>query len=227
MDRKITAIKRQKKNPERLDIFLDGDYAFGLSRFTAAWLEIGQVLSDQKIERLLAEDEIERAYQKSLKFLSYRVRSEKEIRKKLEESEIDASIIDEVIARLRNKQYVKDEDFARQWVESRNVFRPRGKRALVLELRQKGIDEALIQRTVDDLVDEGEMAYQLGLRFSNRYGHLEQSDFRKKLISYLYRRGFSYETIIPIVDRIWGEVQRDKSKRFNLRDKEEKQNELT
>ena len=64
-----------------MNIYLDGEFAFGLARITAAWLKVGQELGDEKIDKLQAEDARERAYQQALLFLSYRARSEEEIRK--------------------------------------------------------------------------------------------------------------------------------------------------
>ena len=50
MDQKITALKAQKRNPNRINVYLDGIFAFGLARVVAAWLQVGQTLSDEKIE---------------------------------------------------------------------------------------------------------------------------------------------------------------------------------
>jgi regulatory protein len=87
---KITAIEPQKHDPDRVNIHLDGNYAFGLTRITATWLKIGQELSDDKIASLQAEDGRERAYQQAMLFLSYRARSESEIRQNLGKHEISA-----------------------------------------------------------------------------------------------------------------------------------------
>ena len=78
--RKITAIVVQKRSPNRVNIYLDGEFAFGLARIVAAWLRTGQELSEEKIEQLQAEESRERAFQQALLFLSYRSRSEAEIR---------------------------------------------------------------------------------------------------------------------------------------------------
>ena len=99
--KKITAISVQKKNPNRVNIYLDGEYAFGVARITAAWLKNGDELSDEKISKLLAEDAREWAYQQALLYLSYRARSEKEIRQNLRKHEMPEEVIEETIERLR------------------------------------------------------------------------------------------------------------------------------
>ncbi len=66
MDQEITALKAQKKNPNRISVYLDGEYAFGLARIVAAWLRIGQLLSEEDIDRLKQQDTLEVAYPKGI-----------------------------------------------------------------------------------------------------------------------------------------------------------------
>ena len=94
--KKITAIEPQK-NRNRVNIHLDGEFAFGLARITAAWLKVGDVLSDEKIAKLQAEDARERAFQQAMLFLSYRARSEKEIRQNLRKHEIPEDVVEETL----------------------------------------------------------------------------------------------------------------------------------
>ena len=205
MERKITAIVRQKRNPDRVNIFLDDDYAFGLTRIVAAWLQVGQYLSEEKIASLQAEDAREVAYLKAIKYLDYRERSEAEIRIHLNKRDINERVIEDVIARLRRSGLVDDRRFAANWVENRLEFRPRGRRALFYELRQKGISEEIIQETLDPINDE-ELAYQAAINKAKNFHSLEWDDFRKKMLGYLSRRGFSYHTTSTILTRVWGEL---------------------
>ena len=122
--RKITAIQGQKRNPNRVNIHLDGEYAFGLARIVAAWLQVGQVLDDEKIAKLQAEDAREQAMQQALLFLSYRARSEKEIRQNLSKHEIPEAVIEETLERLRRDGFANDKKFASAWVENRSVSHP-------------------------------------------------------------------------------------------------------
>ncbi len=95
-----------------MNIHLDGNYAFGLTRITAAWLQVGQELSEEKITSLQAEDSCERAYQQAMLFLSYRARSESEIRQNLSKHEIPQDVIEQTIERLREVQLADDKQFA-------------------------------------------------------------------------------------------------------------------
>src|SRR5574341_2054063 len=135
---KITAIEPQKRDPDRVSIYLDGEYKFGLARVVAAWLKIGQELSQEKIASLQAEDVRERAYQQAMLFLSYRARSESEIRQNLRKHEIPEPVIEQTLERLRQDGLANDHQFAHAWVENRSAFRPRSRRLMAMELRQKG-----------------------------------------------------------------------------------------
>lgn len=203
--RKITALQVQKRNPNRVNIHLDGEYAFGLARVVAAWLKEGQLLDEEKIAKLQAEDARERAMQQAMLFLSYRARSEKEIRQNLSKHEIPDAVIEETIERLRRSGFANDKQFASAWVENRSTFRPRGRRALTIELRQKGIDEAFIQSALED-VDEEVLAYEAGQKKARKLRVQDWSEFRKKMSEFLARRGFSYSVIAPIVSRLWTEI---------------------
>lgn len=206
--KKITAISVQRKNPNRVNIYLDGEYAFGVARITAAWLKNGDELSDEKISKLLAEDAREWAYQQALLYLSYRARSEKEIRQNLRKHEMPEEVIEETIERLRKAGLANDNEFAQAWVENRSTFRPRSRRALAMELRQKGLDDETVHSAVSG-VDEEALAYEAAQKRLGRLKSLEWNEFRKKLSEFLARRGFPYSVIAPIVTRLWSEAHMD------------------
>ncbi len=83
MIRRITALKLQKHNHQRVNVYLDGEYAFGLTRIVAAWLAVGTELAEEKIAQLQAEDGREMAYQRALNLINFRPRTEVEIRQNL------------------------------------------------------------------------------------------------------------------------------------------------
>ncbi|NOH01857.1 MAG: RecX family transcriptional regulator [Chloroflexi bacterium] len=203
--KKITAIEAQKKNPNRVNIHLEGEFAFALARITAAWLKVGDLLSDEKIAKLQQEDARERAYQQAMLFLSYRARSEKELRQNLLKHEYPEDAIETTLQRLRESGLANDNEFARAWVENRNTFRPRSRRALTMELRQKGLDAETVHAAVS-AVDESALAYETAQKRAARLTGLEWSEFRRKLSEYLARRGFPYSVIAPVVTQIWNET---------------------
>ena len=205
--RKITAIVVQKRTPNRVNIYLDGEFAFGLARIVAAWLRTGQELSEEKIEQLQAEEARERAFQQALLFLSYRSRSESEIRQNLRKHEIPEPVIEMTLERLREGGLANDNQFARAWVENRTTFRPRSRRLMAMELRQKGLNEEAVSSAVENVDDEA-LAYEAAQKRAVRFKGLEWNEFRKKLSDFLARRGFSYSVIAPVITRIWNEAHK-------------------
>ena len=203
--KKITAIEVQKKNPNRVNVYLDGEFGFGAARIVAAWLKVGDTLDEARISKLQAEDVHERAYQQAMLFLSYRARSEAEIRNNLRKHDYPDAVIGSTIERLRQDRLADDKQFARAWVENRTAFRPRGRRALTMELRQKGLDDETVQTAVAGL-DEEALAQDAGRKRLDRLRGLDRNDFRRKMGEFLGRRGFSYDIISLTVQRLWDET---------------------
>ena len=205
MAHKITAITAQKRHPQRVNIYLDGEFAFGLARIVAAWLQVGQELSEEDIARLQQQDAQEKAYQQALRYLGYRPRTTSEVRRYLQRKGTTEDTIAAVLTRLSDLGLVNDEAFARAWVESRFLNRPRGCRALTAELRQKGLPETVIQQALSG-VDEAEGAYRAAQKGLRRYRNLPWPAFRQKMSAYLARRGFPYEIVQEAVQRTWQDL---------------------
>jgi regulatory protein len=199
MTREITALRTQKRNKDRVSVYLDGEFGFGLPAIEAMPLKVGQQLTDEEIIQLQMKDEIERAYDRALNFLSYRPRSEAEVRRNLRQKDIESTVIEAVVARLTRAGLLDDQEFARYWVDNRTRFNPRGLRGLRYELRQKGISSAIIDEALAT-VDVESAVRQAAEKGARRLSNLSPRDFRRKLQAYLKRRGFSYSVIKPVVE---------------------------
>jgi len=206
----ITAIKQQKRNPQRVSIYLDGVYAFPLAKIVAAWLHVGQELSPEKITALRGEDQAEKVFQRALHFISYRPRSQAEVERNLRKHQVPAPQISPVIERLRAAKLLDDAEFARRWVENRAAFRPRGAYALRLELRQKGVAEASIAQALQGL-DETELARLAAMRKTGVLAGLPWLEFRSKLSAFLARRGFGFEVTAQVCREAWERLQTTQS----------------
>lgn len=202
---KITALKPQKHNKERLNVYLDGEFAFGLAMEAAVGLAVGQTLSADRIAALQDEDAFSRAKERAMRYLSYRPRSVDEVRRNLLRKDVDEELVERVIAYLCEYSYLNDRDFASYWVEQRETFKPRGRLALQQELRQKGVARAIADEAVQE-VDEADAARRAAGKRVRRWSHLPYDEFRKKLGRYLQRRGFRYGVIRTTVDEIWQEL---------------------
>nr|HID14729.1 RecX family transcriptional regulator [Anaerolineae bacterium] len=197
----ITALRFQKRNKNRVNVYLDGQFAFGLTAIEAAHLRVGQTLSDDDVARLRMQDEVERAYERALNYLSYRPRSEAEVRRNLRKKNVEDEIIKTVVERLTRAGLLNDREFARYWVENRLQFNPRGARALRHELWEKGVPAPIIADTLVDF-DEETAARKAAEAGARRLAHLEPRDFRRRLGAYLARRGFSYAVIEPLLEEM-------------------------
>ena len=207
--RKITAIEIQKKNVNRVNIYLDDEFSFGLSRIVSAWLSKGQTLSDEKIAALQFNDSREVAMQKALYFLGYRARSMQEVRKNLQKHEIPEAVIELTLQRLQESNLLNDDEFAKAWVENRNTFRPRSRRVIALELRYKGLEDDVIQNVLSGNLDEQVLAMQAARKYIRKVQDLAWQEFRQKLGSFLGRRGFSYDVCASVVRSMWNELHSD------------------
>jgi regulatory protein len=201
----ITTLEYQKKNRDRVSVHLDGQFAFGLPAIVAARLRTGQYLSDAEVKALEEEGAIETAYNRVLNYLSYRPRSRAEVVTYLQRRDVPERQIEGVASRLEGTGLLDDEAFAQFWVENRERFRPRGKRALRYELRSKGIGDEVIDQVLAS-VDVSAGAYRAARKKARQLGRLDRVTFERKLVDYLIRRGFGYEVAHEAAERHWIEL---------------------
>jgi regulatory protein len=210
----ITALEAQKRNKQRVNVYLDGEFAFGLSLIEAARLHKGQVLSETEIAALRGEDAVLQVVDSAAHFMSYRPRSIQEVRQNLTGKETSPDIVEAAVGRLTAMGYLDDEAFARFWVQNRAAFKPLSHRALRQELRQKGVSDAIISEVLSGQ-EESELAYQAASTRLRRLSSLSKRDFRVKLSAFLQRRGFSYNTTQDVVTRLIEEQEAQDSSFFN------------
>lgn len=196
----ITRIKAQK-NKKRVNIYLDGKFAFGLDadNFLKAALKVGQKLTEKQIDDLVFKNEFQKLLDRTLRLISRRPRSEREIRDYLKRKKSLPRLIEAVVKKLKQLRQIDDSAFALWWVEQRSTFRPRGKFGLTMELRQKGIDRVTIKKVVEEKVDELPLAKKVAQKKFKAYKNLPREERYQKMSAFLARRGFSWETIRKVV----------------------------
>lgn len=208
----ITDISDQQRDPERVNVALDGEFAFGLNRLLAAerGIAVGQHLSEAAVASLLAADEAARATEAGLRFLAYRPRSEREVRDRLRRRGFADGAIEEAVERLRGWHYLDDAEFARFWVENRNEHQPRGRRLLKSELRAKGVDPELASEVIEEEASEElPAALALARKRASSLHALDALTRRRRLASYLQRRGYGWDVVRPVLDAVLGESDDD------------------
>lgn len=205
----ITLLERQKNNPERVNVYLDGEFAFGLNEMDAAALKKGQQLNDNEVAELRHQDAVVKAVDTAANLLSYRPRSTQEIRQRLLKKSFDEAVVEAAIDKVQRLGYLDDRAFARFWIEDRNRFKPLGQRALRYELRNKGIADTIIRETLDEMVDEGDAALVAARGRIRQMRGKTQYEFKQKIGAFLQRRGFSYEAAKNALNVLIAEIAED------------------
>lgn len=217
---KITDLIPQKKNPNRVSVFIDGQFGFGLSqqiRFEHR-LEIDKQIDQKTVSELIEQDQLSRLVERMLRFLSFRPRSEKEVSDHflykakltdLNESEIEQAeyqkSIGKAIGKLKKLGQLDDTEFVSWWVDQRNRFKPKGVPLLKAELFQKGISRELVDSFFEKYATSGESDMEAALRSISKklptFQKLSHEEFRKKVSQFLLRRGFGWDIVSSVIDR--------------------------
>ena len=198
----ITKIEAQKRRPNRCSVFIDGKFAFGLGEEVAAkfGLKKGQELNEPTLKRILLGEDENKAKETALRFLSFRRRTEKEIKDKLKQKGFDENIIKRTVEKLKEYDLINDLEFATAWVKERLEYKPRGKRLLKQELWKKGIKKEIIDQVLNESCqNEDKSALELLERIKSRYKNLEPQVARRRMYGYLIRRGFTYDVISQVM----------------------------
>lgn len=202
---KITALKIQVRDKDRVNVFVDGKYRFSLDITQVAELGIktGAEYSEEELAELENESQFGKLYTRSLEYALVRPRSQREMRDYLYRKTRDTrtktgdikkgvstELTERVFQRLLEKGYLNDEKFAQFWVENRNVRKGTSLRKLQSELQAKGVESATIQKVLGDTerTDIEELRKVIAKK-ARRY------DDEQKLMMYLARQGFRYDDI--------------------------------
>jgi len=206
---KITNISQAVRNPDRVNISVDGKYRFSLDIFQVGELgiKVGKEYSEGELAELETESQFGKLYGRALEYTVLRPHSKREVKDYLwrktrstkyksrtgeikERVGVSQDVADRVFARLEEKGYLNDEKFARWWVENRNQTKGTSRRKLEAELRAKGVEMPIIQGALAETArnDQDEIA-KIITKKRSRYND------EQKLIAYLARQGFSYDDI--------------------------------
>ena len=212
---KITAISAQVKDPNRVNVSVEGKYRFSLDVFQVGelGLKIGRDYSEQELEQLEEESQYGKLYGRALEYCLVRPRSVREMRDYLwkktrpskhraqktgtivERQGVSKEVADRVLARLIEKKYLDDEKFARFWLDNRFMKKGASLRRLRLELAQKGVEKEIVERVIAENIRSDEEELQKIIA-KKRYRYPDQ----QKFMQYLARQGFSFDDIKAALD---------------------------
>lgn len=198
----ITAIEQQKRMEGRFNVYLDGEFAFGISDADLLGLGLfcGQELSAERIDEILASLDESRCRDYATELVAKRMYTKKEIIRKMQEKGYLKTAIQSTVAVLEEYGYLNDEVYAelylQQYGKKYGVFK------LKYDLKAKGIDEALLDKCLEGFDNSEELLELLGQKFSKRAPSYEE---KAKLLRSFVAKGFSYEAVKNAIDRLWGE----------------------
>lgn len=211
---RITSLTPQQRDPERVNVFLDGVFAFGLHQdlVLEAQLFAGMDLDEESIDALLARDLVRQAISAALNFLAYRPRAEGEIRTRLRQRGFPDTAIADTIAKLRDWRYVDDQDFAERWIGNRLEQRPRSARMIAMELRGKGVDAGTVAEAVDRAgIDERTDALRIATERWGRLADLDAPVRQRRITGFLSRRGYGFDVIRDVLKHLEQDVADDQA----------------
>lgn len=226
---KITLIEYQKTNPDRVNIFVEDEYAFSIAAVLVVerQLKAGVELTPQDSAELQGADLYNQGLVAALQLLAMRPRSESEIQTRLRRRypDITSETTKKVIERLRELHYLDDASFANFWVENRTAFAPRGRNLLKQELMKKGVPRDVIEAAItayldtqaenedededagDGLSVEESQALTLARKKAHTYAAEAWPGFYRKLGGFLLRKGYDYGIMGRITKQVWKELK--------------------
>lgn len=202
--RKITEIRLKNSNPTKRLIYIDNDFFIETDDIIVSEMDLfkDKIISENLANTLIEKTLLKKAKNDSIRFLSYRPRSEWEIINKLKNKKYPQIVIENVVEWLKEKDFVNDINFSNTWIKHKLDNNPIGRLKIKNELKNKGIDKRIIENTINNFLsnddDELKLAYQFikKKRDSLKFKNVELDN--KKIINLLKSRGFSYNIINQI-----------------------------
>lgn len=193
----VTAVEQQKRNPEKYNVFVDGEYAFALFMQDILYFKIkeNEEISEERYNYIINEVVYIKAQDKALDFLGYKMRTEREMRKKLESLDYSEGVIERVMEFLLKYGYIDDYKYSLSFIRQSQRLRPLGSYGIKMKLKEMGIKDRIIENAIlESEIDEEEDAYTL---LKKKMGNNETADMKekKKYQDFLLRRGYSYDII--------------------------------
>lgn len=201
---RITNVEKNKKSKNMLSIFVDDEYSFSMTDedFISLGLYEERDITEDEIKHIRNELNFRRAKSEAVKYLTFKLRSEKEVFNKLVDKEYEQGIAQRVIEELKSMGYINDKLYVQKYIFDRSKLKPKSKKLLKYELMARGISEHDIDEIMSDWkVDETVVAEAI---VRKRFGKYNTSDEKvlRKIYSFLRHRGFGFEVIQTVANRI-------------------------
>ena len=207
-DGAVTRLAQQKKDLDRVSVFIDDAFAFGLAvdLVIEAGLHKGQALSAEQQRELLVRQEVFAAKASALAGLANRARTTKEIRDALTRKGFAEPIVEDTVADLERLGLVDDAAYARAFARGRFSGRGYGPSRLRQDLMRKGVAREAIDQALAELTEAEDLGEAARDQAARKWRTLSSEDDlrkrKKKTMDYLVRRGFGFEQARAAVDAV-------------------------
>lgn len=202
----ITKIEVQKKNQDRVNIYVDEKFFMAIYKelvFTFN-LKKGDNIEEDHLRKILKDEMFLKGKNKALNILSKASQSEKKIREKLI-PDFEEDVIDEVIEFLKKYNFINDNELASKIVNTNVNLNKYGKNKIKQNLYNKGIEKSAIDEAISEIDQEAEFENALHLA-EKRYARVKNEDPKKaysKVANHLAYKGFSYDIIKSVLNKIF------------------------
>lgn len=203
----ITKIELQKKNKKRYSLFADDVFIIGVSEETLLAFDLhqGKELSDSAINEIKINENIVSIREQAWRFLSRREHSRNELRDKLLQKAFDKDLVDQILSDLIKRDYLNDQRYTRLMINDEINLKRNGPLLIKNKLLKKGIQINLVNEMLEELYHENlqfnncKELVEKKLKMLNKLDPLPQ---KKRLVSYLTQKGYSWEIIGRINDEL-------------------------
>jgi regulatory protein len=191
---KITAIKAQVKNPDRVSVYVDQKYALSLNyaQVLDLKLRVGLEVNEKQLAEFKKASDFGKAYERALNYVMIRPRSVKELHEYARRKKWPPEDVEAIVSKLIARRYLDDGNFARAWVESRAMGGKTSLRKLRLELKQKGVADDVVAEVLALTGFDEQSALAQVVAKKRRLARYQDD---QKLMQYLARQGFGFEEI--------------------------------
>lgn len=211
----ITKITTQQKNKDRLNIFMDNgtgeEFAFSVDSdvFIKYQLKKGMEIDEFSLIEIQYQDDIRKAYNLAVNYLARRMRSEKEVTDYLQQKEVEEPVVKEVMHKLSVQKFINDQEFAFAFVRTQVNTTDKGPELIKLELKEKGIAEAILIEALAEYPQEQqiEKATKVAEKFFQKPSKESAKIKKQKLEQMLVRKGYTFAVIQIAVNET--EVQKE------------------
>lgn len=200
----ITNIETQKNNSKRVSIFIDNKFAFGVYKKTLYEFNLnkGDIIDENLRQKIILKDQYSDCINKAYNLLSYKDRTEDELKEKLLNKEFNINTINKVLKKLIDLGYLDDYEYTKTYIDFK--IEKMGSYKIKNKLLKKGINERIINELLSNYSQEFEFkkALKLAKKRNKKYEGISYKKRYQRVSGYLKRKGYSYDIINSVLEKV-------------------------